>query len=409
MRGGSTLRHIVHSVLGIVSSVIGTTVIFVLVARTVGPAAFGTFALSYATASFAGIIFDFGYLTRLLHETRRDHDDAKARVSGMVMWTKCLLFVVLSLLLFTTIVLMGGDLVLTAVLWTGIALTSVANTAATMLRALSFHGRDSANNAAANMLGLGLAFGLYFAGAPIMAFGFVFPAIGLGYLLLTLRIWRRECCVEPVQFSIARLRDELHLNSSYAMVAVAQRSFGFLDVIILSLVASPAAVGIYQAAQKISQAANIFTQPFNNVLLPRLSRVAQNRNSFLSAFRRFLSIQTVSALVLAFCLATFGPWVVELLYTAEFAPAEALMPWFAVLIATRYVTAAITISITALGKQRERMIASLFGVVVMLIVSPFLGWIFGPTGQVAALTISTLAIAVVSTLFLTAMLRKPLS
>lgn len=392
---GGSRRHIPQSAFGILSSVIGTIAIFVVVARSLGPVDFGVFAYSYAAVSFTGILFDFGYMTRLLRETKL-HVGGRAALSVVSLALKACLFAVLTILLLGIMAISGRDLMLIAVLWCGVATISMANLFSTMLRGLAHHWADALNNFAANLSGAIFAGILYLIDAPILGFAAVFPLIGLIYIVGTLRVWRRNCYIEVQKVTKKRLLVEVQNNISYLLDAIAQRSFGFLDIVMLSAVANPLAVGLYQAGQKIAQGANIFSQPFNNVFLPRLSIHAHDGNRFAHVSRKSFMLQAACGVAAFAGLTIIGPYIITLLYSSSFSQARGLMWAFGLLVCVRYISAALTIQLTALGQQKMRTQINLCCVLVLVTSGLVLGYYFGALGMILAATLASLLIGVSS-------------
>ena len=383
--------HLLHSGLGILSSVLGTVVIFILIARGLGPADFGRFALSYAVASLAGIVFDFGYLPRLL----RDTEAIVARWGGLparALHLKAILLAVGTPLLLGAGGIAGLDLRILAATWAGIALISIANLFAAMLRARNRHGRDAVNQFAANALGACMALGAYALSAPAFWFALVFPAIGSLYLALTLRPWRQSFALMPEPIALASITAEARAGLAYLLDTLTQRGFNFLDVTIFSAVASPMLVGLYQAGQKIAIGAGLAAQPFNNVMLPRLSRLSDNPKQWRKAARRFF-VQQAGVGVAAFVLmAALGPFMVGLLYTPAYAPVRGYMWLFGALAGARYVASALGIMVTALGHQRHRTKVNILALATFAAAAPLLSARFDIAGLISASIISILFI-----------------
>jgi O-antigen/teichoic acid export membrane protein len=384
--------HLVQSGFGILSSVLGTIVIFILIARSLGPEEFGNFALVYALASLAGLVFDFGYPPRLLRET-----DALATHWGglplRVMHAKVVLLSVLTPTLFTAAWAIGLDPCVLAAIWAGIVLLSFGNVFAAMLRARGHHGRDAANLFAANASGALLALGLYAMSATPLAFALVIAAIGAAYGALTLLSWRRQFALVPERFSWASVGAELRAGLAYLLDAFTQRGFGFLDVAILAAVAPPLIVGLYQAGQKIALGAGLAAQPFNNVMLPRLSRLAATPAQWHPTALRFFAVQAGIGLAAFGLLAGLGPAIVDLVYTEAYAPVRGYMWLFGALVGARYVASSLGIMATSLGQQRQRAMINLAGLAAFAALAPVLATQFGARGMILAALLGALASA----------------
>tara|TARA_R110001583_G_scaffold182521_1_gene340537 strand:- start:12296 stop:13507 length:1212 start_codon:yes stop_codon:yes gene_type:complete len=386
-------KHLFQSLMGVVSSLIGTIVIFVIAGRSLGASDFGHFSVAYATCSLFGILFDFGYMTRLLKETHATGNETSIVLARETLIVKSVLFALLSVLITVFAWVSGLDLALILRLWIGVCLISVANLYGATLRAAGRHLLDSRNNFLANICGAGFAIFLSFTDATQHEFALVFIVTGSVHLITTLWSWRSIGNVTPGPVTRTSLRREVMANIPYSIDALGQRSFFFLDVMILSLLTTSTTVGLYQAAQKLAQGANIMAQPMNNVLLPRLSRAVSDKTTFKEKSRLAVNIYLGIAAGAGLAMWALGPTMIELLYSDAFSEAKPLMWVFAILTVTRYLAASQNIQITALGLQKTRSIINLCSLGIFVIVAFSLGSIWGSKGVVLAFVVSFTIIA----------------
>lgn len=347
-------KHLFQSLIGVLSSLIGTIAIFVIAGRSLGPIEFGQFAVVYAACSLFGILFDFGYMTRLLKEAGGDAVDGKILVRRETLIAKVILFFILSVALAVFSVVIGFDIELVVRFWIGVCLISIANLFGTTLRATGRHWLDARNNFLANVTAAVFAIYLYMNDATPHQFAMVFVVIGCVHLFTTLLVWRKFGSVSDRKVDVASIKAEMTSSIPYSVDALTQRSFFFLDVMVLGLVAPIASVGLYQAAQKVALAANIMAQPLSNVLLPKLSRIAQEYQPFVKLSKKMTQLYIVVAVVFSLGLILVGPFIIDVLYGEEFAEAKSLMWAFGLLIAIRYLSSSQNIQITALGMQKIR-------------------------------------------------------
>ncbi|QIK42336.1 lipopolysaccharide biosynthesis protein [Pontivivens nitratireducens] len=385
------LLRLIQSGAGIIASVLGTIFIFILVARSLGPADFGLFALAYATASLFGIAFDFGYVTRLLRDTG-GLMTAHGGLPGRIVQTKIMLFVVLTPLLLLVGWIAQMQLGLLLAIWLGVASLSVGNLFGTMLKSVDLHLRDSLHLLCANGAGVIAALILTQMQAPPAGFALIFVIIGTIYTALTVRLWRHHFEHRPEAWNMRAITTEIRCNLSYALDVFTQRSFGFLDIAILSIVTNPAAVGLYQAGQKVAQGAGVLSQPFNSVMLPRLSRITHEQKRWRSLAIRFFAMQSLVGFAALAGLSLLGPWMISLIYTAEYDPVRGDMWLFGVLMCVRYISAALGLMVTSLGQQRKRMIVNMVGVVAFILYAPVLANNFAIEGMLSAMVLSALSI-----------------
>jgi O-antigen/teichoic acid export membrane protein len=392
-KGTMMSKYLFQSLIGVLSSLIGTIVIFIIAGRSLGPVDFSHFSVSYATCSLFGILFDFGYMTRLLNELRAVGPEQAVVLSRETLVVKFCLFAVTSLGVFTFAIIYSLDLMLIAYLWSGICLISMANLLGATFRATGRHFIDSRNNFFGNVSGAILAVYLSLGGATQNDFALVFIVIGIVHCLATIRTWRRFGSISQGKVTCSSIRREFLANIPYSIDALGQRSFFFLDVMILSLVAPSSVVGLYQAAQKLAQGANIMAQPLNNVLLPRLAQSVGNKSGFQNHIRQAMKIYILVAVSAGLGMFFIGPLMIELLFSSKFSDAKSFMPFFALLTVIRYWAASQAVQITALGMQKVRTIINLFSLTVFIIVSYYLSKEFSGIGIIIAFMISFTIIA----------------
>lgn len=383
-------KEMAGSVLGVASSVLGTIVVFIAAAQALGPELFGEFAFTYAIISLLGLIFDFGYPVSFLRDTRKPDNASRGELPMRALGLKATMFFLLTPVALAAPFFTGTNLLVGLGLWGGISLISLGNFYSTMLRAIGFHSKDAVNLFLANLAGLVAAGAVYVAKPEGLAFSFVFITIGSVYCALTLRLWTQHFRLSDGRFILADIVAEMRKNFVYVLDAIGRRSFGFIDVAILGLFAPFETVGLYQAAQKITQSVSIFAQPFNNVLLPRLSRSAAEVAAFSRKARTAFLGQLLFGIVAGAILVVLGPSILTWLFSAPFAPATELLVYFAALIMVRYATSALTISKTAQGFIRERLYANLFSVALLLVIGPILTYFAGAQGLLVSLILSAL-------------------
>jgi len=389
VRGG-VAKEMTGSVLGIISSVLGTIVVFIAAAQAMSPALFGEFAFTYAMISLLGLLFDFGYPVSFLKDIRKAEDGKRAELPRRALGVKLTMFALLTPIAVAIPFILGANLWVALTLWAGIALVSIGHFFSTALRAIALHAKDALNLFLANLVGLGIACIAYFTWPEALAFACVFVGIGIVYCALSLRLWRQHFRVGQGRLFGPDTIAEFRKNGVYVLDAMGRRSFGFVDVAILGFFAPFETVGLYQAGQKLTQCVSIFAQPFNNVLLPRLSRSADKADGFEKQARIAFLGQCMFGVGAGVVLAVLGPPALTLLFSAEFAPASDLLVLFAILITVRYATSAITISKTAQGYIKQRLYANLLSVAVLVSIGPILTYFVGAQGLLLGLILSAL-------------------
>ncbi len=389
-RYGRVLWDVAGSAAGVVASTVNTIVVFVIAARALGPLSFGEFAFYFAIASGFGLVFDYGYPVSLLRNKRSAIPRERLKLPVSALHTKFLLFLGVSPLALVSLHMAGASFTLGLVFWGAIALRSVGNFLATSLRGIGHHKIDAWNNLAASALGVLFAAAAYFYAPGQLGFALAMLVGAVTVFALTWYAWSKRCRFVGKRLKWTKIKLEVSENFVYFIDAVCRRSFGLLDVAILGLFASPIAVGLYQSGQKVVQGVNIFAQPFNNVLLPILSRTARDFGSFERKSRLAIAAQTVFGLLSAIIIVIAGPFVLRTLFSNAFSEADYLFPYFGAVVFSRFLFSAFVISRTAQGYIGERLRANVIVLAAFALTGPFAAYSFEARGVLITLTASSL-------------------
>lgn len=124
------------------------------------------------------------------------------------------------------------------------------------------------------------------------------------------------------------VKDGWHLFISTASISLYQAT----NTVVLGLVAGPAAVGHYSAADKMIQAAQGMLAPINQSVYPRVSRLMQDsRSEAYALIRRVLRIQGSIALCLSLVLFLVAPPLIRIFYGPAYEPTIDVLRWLAIL------------------------------------------------------------------------------
>ncbi|QYJ06362.1 lipopolysaccharide biosynthesis protein [Qipengyuania flava] len=358
--------------------------IFLIIARAVGVEDFGLFAKTYATASLLALLVDFGYPQRILRdldEYQETHGGLPARIFHL----KLLLTLAGCLLAALAYVLLAFPVLVFAVVWCGLLLLSFGQVAGVTLRGMELHGRDSTNMFIAAAIGASWsAFLLVRGDTELFHYACSFLLIGGTYAVLGFSACRSLIEFRGETITIKALMDELRRGVSYASDVFVVRSYGVVDVVILSIFVNPAGVGIYQLAQKLMQVALPTGQVATNVMLPRLAKAYRagelhmgNLKGLATAFVAFGSV-----MVGVFLLTTF---VVQNYFVGEeYAGVWLLVPAFCITLMARLVSVAPSMWLVAIGQQRIRLAMNTLNFAILVPLCAVMSWQYGAWGAAVA-------------------------
>lgn len=270
-------------------------ILFALLARMLGPTAFGVFALAYLYAEVGKIITTAGLMDALIREPR-----ITDRIRDSVFWANIGFATILALagLVLADPIARVLDVPAVAPLIKVLGFMlpiSAAGASHMSLRLREFgHKTVALRSIISGVVGGGAALLAAYLGWGVWAFvvqRFVFEVVG------TILAWRAYPWIPGRQFSAHQLKALFAFSSN---MLITQLLFMLLirvqDVIVGKVIGS-AAVGIYRTAWKMTEViAQGTIQPFSTVALPTLSRLQHDPAGFDVAYRRLISTAAIFSL-----------------------------------------------------------------------------------------------------------------
>ena len=178
------------------------------------------------------------------------------------------------------------------------------------------------------VLSTGIKIGAILAGAPLLVFAGL-ETVETALIALALLLVFRRCgsaavtCSKPQPLAASLLLHEglpLLLGSLAAMIYM--RS----DVLMLGKMAGYRVAGIYSSASQITEACALFPMAFVPALFPILLRWRQAGAEFYAQqFERLFCAAALAGAGMAVCLTMTAPFVVRLLYGAEYSAAASIL------------------------------------------------------------------------------------
>lgn len=291
------------SIGGRVTGALAQTAVLALLARSLGVAHFGTFAVVLSTAQLVFTVLDLGFGARLL-QLRDDAQSPALFGAALVLRAATVVVVIAGAIVASTITgwTVAPLLLATAVYATGEMLGDSTT--------LVFQGELKARTAMGVLLSRRLialvpfAFGLSLstAVAALVAAGLVGHA---GFWPVAARRAGRPM----------RVREVIRVNGPIVLLT-GGTSVTTADSLVVAAVATPALVSAYAAASRLSNPVNLAITTMIQVLIPEMATAAQDRarNQFIRA-RRVVALLAVGV---AFT-SLLSPVIVQVLYGPAFA------------------------------------------------------------------------------------------
>ena len=130
----------------------------------------------------------------------------------------------------------------------------------------------------------------------------------------------------PPDFRLADIKGNL-LGGCLVFVSTAGVSlYTNTNTVVVGLVAGPSAAGLFAVADKVVRGLHGLLTPISRVAFPRLAyQMSRDPAEAYELLRRLLRVQAWASSLLAAVLFVSAPWVVNLLFGSEYAPATSVL------------------------------------------------------------------------------------
>lgn len=172
------------------------------------------------------------------------------------------------------------------------------------------------------------------------------------------RTWSLRRPVEPGPRAVLRahLRDGLHYLKSDASVFI----FTSSDRLFLYAFATPAVVGLYEAAYRVIQPFYMISVVVGDAMYLQLAQ-AFGTNRLRPTFRRYVDLMCFATIPLGFFLLAFAPTVIAILYGTKYAEASGYLAILGWVITFGYTSGVAVIPFSAWNRPREYGSSTLLG------------------------------------------------
>lgn len=355
-------------------------VVFVLMARGLGPSAYGLVATVFAYATLAGLLTDFGFASKTLRDIGADRQGGGAILNASL-GVKAYL---------TLAVMVGGAAIMVFVpgdplhrlaaglLGAAVLIGAIGDLALTAYRAVGRYSDETWMT-------------IWTSGVHLVLIGWI--SLGHGDLLLLAigfvasRLLYAGVAVIGAErlFTDHRLRfvspREVWTSIRGAWGWAADSGLGFLtgqiDGLLVPALFGLQAAGIYQSGGRFIQAALGLVAILAAVHIPRLAKVATETTRVTRGERRMMIEFTVAGVGLGLVFWLGGPLITRVLLGPEYRAVDALWLGFSVFLAIRYMASSLGAALSARGLPLVRVVGQVAALLVVAgglsLVSPTFG------------------------------------
>ncbi len=362
---------------------------FALLARLLGPSAFGALMLWLSIATLVAMLANYGFTPYLLREIGANPASA-IQIMNEVFGSKVLVSGVLILLAVCAVPLLAPQarwiFVLLLLAMLADSMTDFLNVGYRVTNRFSSETRIVTIGAISQFV---IVAGTVWYARDAFAAAAAFLMSRVVVLFMTWLNQRQYFSkLQPASFSraTARLRD----GASYALDFGLQSLIGQIDSVILNYFLGPTAVGLHQAGMRLFLGGTQIANVLGNVFIPRLSGMVEQTAKLQKEAHHLQAVFIGVGAFLGLTLAIAATPIVHLLFGPKFSALVSLLPWFGLLFFVRFVAAAHGILLTAAGKQLFRTKANLLHWVMILAAAWALVPNLGNLGWLLALTAGNL-------------------
>lgn len=351
-------------ILGLVLALLTT----VWVSRTVGPTYFGYFAVMTTLIQLGSILVNAGLSTAGSQRVANGHEPTSEIWWVLIVARACVAAGVVGLTV-ALLVLATIDPVLRSYLAVGLIVwILVPMRTEWLLVAQARLGAVSVVRIAGSSASAVVAFAFVrgagdYGAVPWVPVASALVAAVTGTILArqTARVGRPSS-----PFSLIReyLRAGLHYLKSDASIFV----FTSSDRLFLYVFATPAVVGLYEAAYRVIQPFYTISAVVGDTMYLQLAR-AFGTDQLRPTFRRYVDLMCFATIPLGFFLLAFAPYVIAILYGPAFAGAADYLAILGWVITFGYTSGIAVIPFTAWNRPREYGNATAFGGAINLVLN----------------------------------------
>ena len=362
------------------SRLVGTLVLYGLLARMLGPAKFGEFTFWYTIGIVLGALSDYGFGQQILIRLASDTPERiKAEAERILIAKFFLVFIFFFAAILGAIFEEFGtiNMVWIIILLLACACATLIEFFGVMLRARAQYQNEALRSFFATFAASVGAAVIGYLSNNLFVACLVMLAVRLGVLYFQYHAaklavnfeWRLSSLFE-ITVPLKTLRSGLKFAADGGAVQLLTN----MDVVIAKFLLSSESAGIYMAGNRLVQASLAGVPVLSNVFIPSL--VAANKNGDTGG-RKFLTWVILSISILTFVTFLFGANLIPtLLFGPGFLSLSNILPLLGVVVAFRYLSSIDGFKLSVKEQQGLRAITH-FSLSVLTIVLTAIFWFFG--------------------------------
>lgn len=370
-------------------------VVFIVIARWLGPAPFGQFTYWLAIATLLTVAVNFGF-SALILRSFGSHPEKARETLCEVLTAKLVLCTLVLLASFIILPLIDShsaramfSLLLIAQMFESFAEFYVLG-----FRVQGHFKQESATATVIAVIHFVMMITVAFYQRDLFAIALAFMLSRLIGLIITR--YHSQVLIGAIGLdALGKVPQTLKRAWAYAAELGLLTAYGQVDTLIIHYTLGAHAVGPYQAGMKLVQGTSRLAPILAQVLLPKLSQVAGHPTEFHQISARTLGVFAAAGLSFGVLLGLFADRLTIVLFGPQYESLVPLLPWFGVLLCTRFLENGAGLVLVARGLQGHKvwfvaaqLLLLLVGGYVALQSFGLKGWLIANIGTVACLLLA---------------------
>jgi O-antigen/teichoic acid export membrane protein len=371
--------------------------IFVFYARSFGVQTYGYFSFAYGATALLVIIADPGINQFIIREIAAKNLRTIAALKR--------LFIIKALLLlpYSTVTLLycfffgitGRPFLFVIFMMFYFWIDSLHQFIRNIYRAQEKMNIDLISRVSERGLLLVIAIILIYLRTPLLS-AFCFPLVALFSLLLDI-FWLSPFRIfAPLEMTSINLIKMFKKTLPFAVSHIVFVIYFRVDILMLQAITGFESVGIYNAAYRIFEGAQIIPIAFAGSLYPVFSRLYKEDRAGLQVIKNeaFIILMPV-AIFVSIVLFVFSDEIINIIYGSSYSASKAVLSILALGVLFNYYYLVFTYLFSASDKQRYVVILGLIILILNIVLNLILIPIYGPSGAAAATVICELLITLI--------------
>lgn len=392
------LKNTLFMTLSSIFRLLAGVVLFIFLARFLGPEEFGRLIYGFTVATIAVLVIEFGFSQQLLRDIGKEPDQVLL-IMGRVFLAKILLTLLVvgsGLLVFVMFPELVNDQKIFWLLFVSCSLASFADYFNVAFRGIGRFHEETRVALVSSLFHVGFLWGLAFLEADLttLAQGFAGSRalnLAISWIAYQRIVGGLKFGGQPFKTAIGTLKR----GFPYAADAGFSNFISQVDILIVNHYLGTASVGLYQAGMRFFQGASQFATVLGNVYLPAIAGCGDKPEQLQRLSRKFNSQMILMGATGWAIFAFGGEWITRLIYGEKYLGLNPLWPYIGLLLFIRYVAASQGVLLTANGSQGIRVLAQIIGLGIILSISNWLIKEMALVGMLMTLCFTSVALILV--------------